>query len=360
MPDIRTTGVQPEVLATLTTQEFRRLCSVVAIEHGLSIVTAVPRGDHEDLILKRRIFLTTREVLMRILFVPAETRHLDELQKDAGRGGYADYLLVAPQVVDQALLENDHTLDTVRLARLLSSSALVVPNTVGAPDVDRRGYRLVAQLADATVQDRLGLLWLPILAKNRLPIELSEAGTPEDLFEKFFFRLATTVFDFQGERFGTAKRGKRVGDAILVNHDASVVILADCKAAAAGYVMDVDDERRLVEYARNPQPYQGQAMKVRYVLVISSSFPGTDGHRHPFYTRRSRFHDVGSDLAYLRVEDFLAAALHLLEIAPDNTHTARQIDWAFALKDGIVGQESLIKAVDDAARAKETLEGGTA
>ncbi|MET9243885.1 hypothetical protein [Nonomuraea sp. NPDC003709] len=358
MPDFRTVGVEPDSLTSLSAEALRRLVIAIATDFGLTFKVVVPKGDHEDLVFTKRVFLSDREVLIRVLHVPAHWSHVEAVSTDAAREGCADALLVAMRLDDQTLAEDDRVLSVERLAGLLSRSALVVPNAEGEPTVDRTGYKSIKQLAEAFMLDRIGLLWLPIFAKNRLPAELEGQGKPEDLFERYFFRLATTALGLQGKRFGTASRGRRVGDALLTRLRAEHLVLTDCKAAAAGYVMDVDDERRLLEYVKSPQEWLGETLPVSCVLIISSEFPGVDGPRHPFYVRREKFLQVGSNLAYLRADDLAAVTRLLLEEASDDTSIAGRINWSEILSEGLIQRKTLLDGINLAKQGLQLAEEG--
>jgi hypothetical protein len=107
MPDFRTVGVEPDSLTLLSAEALRRLVIVVATDFGLTIKAVVPKGDHEDLLFAKRVFLSDREVLIRVLLIPAHLGHVEAVRAEAAREGYADALLVAMQVEDQTLVDDD-------------------------------------------------------------------------------------------------------------------------------------------------------------------------------------------------------------------------------------------------------------
>ncbi|MGP3921429.1 hypothetical protein [Nonomuraea sp. 10N515B] len=358
MADLRTVGVEPQAITSLPAAMLRRLLLVVAADFGLSFKSAVPKGDHEDLVFTKRVFLDDREILIRLLFIPAQRSHLKSAYDTARREGYADAILVAAQLADRALADDERVLSGARLAALLTRSALVVPNDHGQPTVDRTGYKHAKQRSDAFLLDRVGLMWLPTLAKNRLPPELEGMGKADDLFERYFFRLATTCLGFQGRRFGTNSRGRRVCDALLVQTKSSRLILTDCKAASAGYAMDVDDERRLLEYAKSAYEWKGQRLPVGCVVIVSSEFPGA-GHRHPFHARRAKFIEAGSNLAYICAGDLVDAIRLLPDQAWDDTSIVPQVDWTGVLGEGLVKRETLIAALLEASASQLPLNSGS-
>jgi hypothetical protein len=325
------------------------LLAVVAEQQGLYPVGNIPRGDHEDIIFKRRLLLADRELLVRILYGPADAKSVKEAKEDATRDGFADFLVVAMHLAEPGLVNDDHVLTAEGLADFLTVSSLVAPNPDGTVTVDREGFRVLYSLSNIEAHDRLGLQWLPTLARNRVPAALKNAGTAEDLFEQYFFRLATFGLRLRGRRLGTAMRGQRVGDAILTIPGTSHLILTDCKAAAAGYRMDVNDERRLVEYAASSHEWAGRMLPVSCVVVVSSHFPGSDDARHPFHARREKFRGVGSDLAYIRADDLVQASLSLFNLPGDDTSVYDRINWSAALAKGLVDRQALLDVIADAA-----------
>lgn len=87
---------------------------------------------------------------------------------------------------------------------------------------------------DAFLLDPVGLRWLPALALNELPVELTgSALVPDAIFERLAFRLLTTALRFGGVRYGESARGQRLPDAVLTWPGPSrLLALMDCKAAA--------------------------------------------------------------------------------------------------------------------------------
>ncbi|MGB0097223.1 MAG: restriction endonuclease FokI C-terminal domain-containing protein [Solirubrobacteraceae bacterium] len=109
---------------------------------------------------------------------------------------------------------------------------------------------------------------------------------PEDLFEQVAFRLVTSALRFGGERFGESRRGERLPDAVLRWPGSQrLVALLDCKATSSGYTMDADHFLRFAHYVeRLREDVERDGYELRYMLIVSSSFPGAPGRA----TRSSR------------------------------------------------------------------------
>jgi hypothetical protein len=266
---------------------------------------------------------------------------LYDAAEEARRRDCADYLIITTQPIPPGpLLASDHVMGPGDFVSLLRTS-YAIAWVDGTPRPRRDDYIAARRRAERLQEhDHVGLAWLPQLSRFRLPWQLRSSTTPADeWFERIVFQLATTTFRLGGVRLGTAQRGQRVGDALLWRGDDAVLI--DCKAAHDGYRLNVDDERRLVEYAQQPYPEYGITHRPRCVVLVSSAFPVFDSQPHRFAERRRRFTDVGSDLACIRADDLVDAALELAQHAGD-TRAIDTLDWCRILAEGMVTRESLI------------------
>jgi hypothetical protein len=209
---------------------------------------------------------------------------------------------------------------------------------------------LVLQLEQSSFSDRIGIQWLPSVALNELPPSLISSGIePQDVLERKTFRLLTAAFLFDGVRYGEAARGKRLPDSVLHWPDGSACsALVDCKAAASGYTMTGDHLLRFVEYADALSPeLEATDRPLRYIIVVSSHFPGADDDRHPYHGRREELAErTGLQLCYVKASDlaWLAARIEEREVAFD---ARRQLDWHCALSKGLVGTDDLMALLED-------------
>lgn len=106
--------------------------------------------------------------------------------------------------------------------------------------------------------------------------------------------------------------------------------------------MDSDHFLRFVHYSETLRgDLERDGEELRYMLIVSSNFHGSDGARHPFHNRASALHDrTGLRLVYLRAEDLARTATRIesLSVAP----AAREaLDWAGAFDHGLVRSEHL-------------------
>jgi hypothetical protein len=186
----------------------------------------------------------------------------------------------------------------------------------------------------------------PHTGLNEIPAELAAHDVPpQDLLERVAFRLLTATFRFGGERHGEAARGERVPDSVVTwpaGAPLRLAALVDCKAAADGYRMDSDQVLRFEGYVREArQPLEERGFDLRYLIVLSSDFPGRYGRRHPFHGRaRELRNTVGIELVYLRAVDVarFAVRLEAQELDP----AAREaLDWPTALENGLVNADHL-------------------
>ncbi len=260
-------------VSQLTLDELKELCQVITAEMGLSVKGLQRYARHMDLSLESTVLLRPHLVLLRLATHQPSAAALDALAAEAFDRGCADYFLLATKSAsEQAVGASEHVLGPAEFVDLCRRSHSV--GWLGQKPVPRKDtYRRARHRADALKEvDSVGLAWLPALSRNRLPWALRHSRVPADeWFERVTFRLATMVFRINGVRLGAANRGQRVGDALLWWRGR--LILLDCKAAQNGYRLEVDDERRLLEYARRSYPGYVISERVECVLLVSSGFP---------------------------------------------------------------------------------------
>jgi hypothetical protein len=335
-------------LAGLTRGQRRKLCQLLLTANGEHVREFNSPAAYDELVVQVTPLWRTRTVRVRIATRPVNQGDLDRLAERIDAAGDIEGILVASLGVDGsvtpdariAIVEPDEL-----IARLERSPLITWSDNNPAPAYDR-----VAVLRDLEEQagllDPIGIRWLPVLALNELPSELAmRSVAPQDLLERVAFRLMTAAFRFGGKRHGEAARGRRLADSVLTWPAASddrIAALLDCKASADGYVMDADHVlrfQRYVEDAREPLAAEGH--KLRYLIVISSTFPGRPGPGHPYYTRAEELRkNVEIELAYIRAADvaLLAATVEAQELDPAGRE---HLDWRTALNHGLVGTEHL-------------------
>jgi hypothetical protein len=237
------------------------------------------------------------------------------------------------------------------IARLERSALIAWPDRRPTPAYDRVGTLRWLE-SDAALLDPVGIRWLPTLALNELPVELfSQSVSPQDLLERMTFRLLTATFRFGGERHGEAARGERLADSSLTWAAAAnerLAALVDCKAASEGYTMTSDHLLRFKGYVEAARPVLEEAGdELRYLVVVSSEFPGRAGDQHPFHGRAEELRETaGVELAYVRAVDLarLAAVVEGRELSPLRRE---QLDWRTALDNGLVTAEHLEAMVSE-------------
>jgi hypothetical protein len=224
------------------------------------------------------------------------------------------------------------------------SLSKITHGDLARPPADRARYRISrgpARAQQLKELDTFGLSWLPALSPNRLPWVLRDSTIPADeWFECITFRLATSVFRVNGVRLGPATRGQRVGDTLLWLRGR--LALLDCKAAQNGYKLGVDDERRLLDYARGRYAGHCESDRVSCVTLVSFGFHTFEADPRRFNARRQRFRDIGSDLACIRADDLVDAALRMLSRA-DDTRIPEAVAWRRILTQGLAQRERLLR-----------------
>ena len=340
---LASTADDAAIAQTLNLDDLLRICQSLAVEFGLQPCGVQPLGSVVDLMFTSTVLITPRVVLMRLSTTPPDPSALDRLAQDANAQGCADYLLVSTQRLAESVEhDREHLVDPVELMALCRRSALIEWHE-GRPRARQGDYSALRQRADELRRlDAFGLAWLPALSRNRLPWALRASSVRADeLFEQVVYRVATTVLRLEGVRLGSASRGQRVGDALLWSRGR--LALLDCKAAQDGYRLEVDDERRLLDYAKASYPDYTTAQAVACVVLVSSAFPVFDANPKLFEKRRERFRAIGSDLACVKADDLVEASLTILRSSED-TRGIDAIAWDRVLGQGLVSREVLVAA----------------
>ena len=339
---------EPDELARTSREQRRKLCQVLLTETGSRVVEYNHPAVYDELLLETVPLWRPRRVRVRIAARVVEQTDVDRLAERVAQEGDADGVLIAPLGVANSLtvLPRVAVIEPKALIARLERSALIAwPDGRPTPAYDRVGA--LRQLeGDAALLDPVGIRWLPTLALNELPVGLfSQSVSPQDLLERMTFRLMTATFRFGGDRHGEAARGERLPDSTLTwpaAADEPLAALVDCKAASEGYTMTSDHVLRFKGYVEHARPILEEAgHELRYLVVVSSEFPGRSGDRHPFHGRADELRtDAGVELAYVRAVDLarVAAIVEGQELSP---RRREQLDWRTALDNGLVTSEHL-------------------
>jgi hypothetical protein len=271
---------------------------------------------------------------------------LSDLEAVARGNDYSDYLILCQGAASPALAGNPHVLAGPELERWMRSSWILRHQGKGVV-VDRASWELNNRLlAIDRVATQAGLLRLAVASsRNVVPRDFRGYGTADDLFEQSTFAILTQLLLLEGRRMGSSARGQRVGDALVGTIDRDRPVLVDCKAAANGYLMGIDDERRLLEYAQADVAWRGKDVKPSRVLIVTSEFGTDSAGVRSFSQRRSKFQAVGSELAYVRIADMVDIVITMPTEVWDDTESRRGFDWCVALNEGLVSRASLMQVV---------------
>jgi hypothetical protein len=336
-------------LAGLSRPERRKLAQVLLTEGGARVLDYNRSGTYDELVLETTPLWNPRRVRARIAIQPVKKRDIERLAERVLEAGDAEGVLLAPLGFDADSDDAPGILSFIGpdelIERLERSPMIAWLRRKPVPAYERLAVQRTLE-QDASLLDPVGLRWLPVLALNELPLDLQDRDiAPQNGLERVAFRLMTAVFRFGGERYGEASPGQRLPDALLTFHSPegkNVGILLDCKASAAGYLMDPDHQLRFEHYIANLQPELAKRdIDVRYLAVLSSSFQGRDGPRHPFHGRAKHLQEKFQvQLSYLRAVDVarLAVAVEASELPPASRET---LNWATCLDKGIIAYPHL-------------------
>ncbi len=345
-------GFGTDELRRLEREDLRKLC------HGLLLAEAAVVNDYR-LTAEMDEFTVTvpslwhmHRVLMRIYHRPIGNEDLDDARAFAATTGAIEALVLAAHGIKEgtSLVGPGLTIMSAgEFVDRITSSALVRWEA-DQPSLAIDRLDLMLHLSRTALVDPVGIEWLPSLALNELPPALTEYGIePQDLLERKSFRLLTATFRFGGDRYGEAFRGKRLPDAVLHWPDGSPTsALLDCKAASSGYRMDADHLLRFINYWDTLAPQLDKdGRDLRYLIVLSSFFPGQQGDRHPYWNRAEEIEDkTGLHLAYITASD-LAWAAARLESHEAPLKARQEIDWNGVLGSGLVEAGDLEAAVSE-------------
>lgn len=336
----------PDELVETSRDQRRKLCQVLLTETGSRVVEYNRPAAYDELVLEAMPLWRSRRVRVRIAARLVEQSDVDRLAERVAQAGDADGALIAPLGVADGITATARVaiVDPAALIARLERSALIAwPDRRPTPAYDR--VDTLRRLASgAALLDPVGIRWLPTLALNELPVELfSQSASPQDLLERMTFRLLTATFRFGGERHGEAARGERLPDSCLTwpaGANEHLAALVDCKAASEGYTMTSDHLLRFKGYVETTRPIiEGGGYELRYLIVISSEYPGRGGDQHPFHGRAKELSETtGVELVYVRAGDLarLAAMVEGRELSP---LSREQLDWRSALENGLVTAE---------------------
>jgi hypothetical protein len=336
----------PDELRALPRDQRRKLAQVLLTDGAAHVVEFQSTAAHDEFVLEAPLLWRPRRVRVRIAAQPVDAAALERLSEAVSTAGDAEGLMIAavggtaPTTVPSGVMLVE---PADFIARLERSASIAWPDRLPRPSYDRVQVQRDLE-RDAFLLDPVGLRWLPSLALHELPAELAGTGiAPEDLFERVAFRLMSSSLRFGGERFGEAARGQRLPDAVLRwPGSRRRVALMDCKATSSGYTMDSDHFLRFVDYVEVlREDVQRGGHELRYMLIVSSAFPGSAGARHPFQYRASALRErTGLQLVYLRAED-LARTATRIEALGLSPAAREQLDWATAFDRGLVEPDHL-------------------
>lgn len=342
----------PDDLAALDRDDRRKLTQLLLTETGSRVVEVHRPVAYDELVLETRLLWRARRVRVRVADRPVGQSDVDRLAEAVAASGDAEGVIFAPlsatdgiQVPAAVMLVGPEEL----IARMERCAVIAWPDRRPVPAYDRLAVRRDLD-RDAFLLDPMGLRWLPPLALNELPAELAGRDlVPDAVFERIAFRLLTSALRFGGVRYGESARGQRLPDAVLAFPGPTrLLALLDCKATADGYLMDSDQYLRFTGYvAALRDQLEAGGDQLRYLIVLSSSFTGTPGPRHPFQTRAETFRaDTGLGLVYLRAED-LARTATLVESRGLSPARREAFDWVSVLEHGLVASDHLEAMLED-------------
>jgi hypothetical protein len=316
-------------------------------ENGERVIEFNRPAAYDELVLEVAPLWRRQRIRVRIATRIATQDDLIRLSARVDEGGDSDGVFIAAHgIADGVTTPRRLMLVTPEeLVARLERSPLIMWQERRPTAAYERITALRGLRKDAALLDPVGIRWLPVLALNEVPVELSaQDSPPQDLLERVAFRLLTSVFRFSGERHGEAARGQRLADSVITSRAPGQpwAALVDCKASADGYVMTADHLLRFEEYVtRARPPLEQEGFDLRYLVVLSSDFPGHAGERHPYYGRARELEDRAAiHLVYLR-------AVHLARFAtsiegsemPPNSREA--LSWTKALDRGLVSVDDL-------------------
>ena len=336
----------PKDLAAIPREDRRKLVQLLLDDAGLRAVDFQSPAAYDELILEAEGLWRPRRVRVRIADRPVTQADVKRIAVSVRDAGEAEGILIAPLGADPDVTVSPAIMlvGPAELISLLERCALIAwPGRQPVLAYDRVATQR-ALTTSATLLDRVGLQWLPTLARNELPAALGDQDlAPQDLLERFAFRMLTGSLRFGGDRYGEAARGQRLPDAtLLLPGETRLAALLDCKASADGYVMDSDHYLRFTRYVETLRPdIERNDNELRFMIVLSSDFTGSDDARHPFHGRaRVLAEETGLTLVYVRAAD-LAHAATAIEARDLQPAEREALDWNSAFARGQVSVKDL-------------------
>jgi hypothetical protein len=337
-------GFTPGAFGVLARETRRQLCQALVVEQGLRIREVVPGGEFDDLIVDVAPLWGRRVVRVRCLYRPLVQADVSTLDATTRAQGESDAYLVEAAAASRESIAASAGVTVLRSAEAVArieASALVtwVDNV---PQIDRTLFEFARSRLAFVRADSMGLRWLPWLARNKRPPDLPIGGPPDALFEEMTFKLFTRCFRLGGRRLGSTVPGAEAPDALLHLPAGSQSVLLDCKAARDGYRMTAAHYRAIRDYVQTMKPLELSAGRaLTHVLIVSSSFPGLAGARHPYFGRARRLQsDAQIRLAYLRADDLVRFAFSVEE--RDMSLAEREaLLWSDFLDSGLVTSDDL-------------------
>lgn len=332
-------------LATLDRNELRRLCHALLLSQGVTVGGFRSFPDYDEFVVSSEYLWATRRTVVRIYESEVDSSAVCDLRSLLVDDDASDGLIVcpkgsAPGIVPSA---NVAVLGPNELAAQIERSPLA-EWVDGKPSL--AGSRLDAALTlpeAASLVDPAGIGWLPALALNELPIGLDHTDLqPQDVLEQKAFRILTSLLRFGGQRYGEARRGERLPDAVLWwQTGTGSAAMLDCKAASGGYQMAADHLLRFEKYHELLSPeLAGAGRSFSYLVILSSHFPGTAG-RHSFFGRQEELEErTGMKLVYMRASDlaWFAYDLEARGVQPD---VRDAMPWSEVFDRGVVELDHL-------------------
>jgi hypothetical protein len=328
---------------------FRKLCHGLLLAEGARIESYRASADYDEFTVTTMALWRTRQMVVRIYHRSVEPQDLDDVRDFVEANGASEATVLPARDADSPI-EPPRGIQLVwpgEMADRITASALIRwEDETPTIAVDR--LELLLSLSDVTrLLDPIGIQWLPSLALNELPASLADVDVqPQDLLEQKTFRLLTASFRFGGVRYGEARRGERLPDAVLYWPDStSTAAMLDCKAASAGYRMESDHLLRFVGYWEALAPkLEARGHDLRYLIIVSSYFPGRDDEMHPVYGRAAELEErTGLKLCYVSASDLAWAAAEI-EGADVQLDDRCRIDWAGILAHVLVRSEHFSEA----------------
>ncbi len=336
-------------LHSIDRDEVRKLCHGLLLGEGAAIENARRLADFDEFTASTAGLWRRRRAIVRIFHRAIEPSDVADAEAFVEAVGADEAMLLSTLPLGDSVVSTS----VVALISADETAARIIASplaTWGAdgPSVAVSRLELLLQLESAKLLDPVGLQWLPSVAFNELPSALLDEGIePQDVLEQKTFRVLTACFRFRGERFGEARRGERLPDAVIEWPDGSACsALVDCKAAANGYTMDADHLLRFENYWQTLEPVMTEkGCPLRYLIIVSSHFPGRAGPNHPFAGRaESVMERTGLQLCYVTATD-LAWSAAMLEEEDASIDQRERIDWHEVLVHGMVQSEHMSAAI---------------